>query len=336
MKINKFKKIREFIKKIAPSGSVMWRFLMFLYQIGYITNSQKRFGSADITEINLEFVSYCNLRCKWCSLDHSKKKIVMDEELLKKFLNNLIFDRRFKKIKKLNIWNGGEVLLHPNIGGMLKIIKDYKAIAQKKNLYFPEILLLTNAMLLNKNLSKEIIDLDILDSIRFSIDGGSIEAFEEIRIGAKWDMVYKNISNFVEINNGKIKTNIICIIGYDKEHNINWMEDKFKSLLNLVDTYELRYPHTWEGTQIFDITDKHKQMKHIRPFCYFLIHSLVILPNGDVTVCCVDLNSKGVIGNLYRQDLFSIYSCKQRRKMNWLYLTGRKSEISLCKDCMGH
>ena len=44
-------------------------------------------GATTITEIDLEFVNYCNLRCKWCSLDHEQTRFVMTEDLLRKFFD---------------------------------------------------------------------------------------------------------------------------------------------------------------------------------------------------------------------------------------------------------
>lgn len=60
---------------------------------------------------------------------------------------------------------------------------------------------------------------------------------------------------------------------------------------------------------------------------------MVLLPNGDITVCCSDLNSRGVIGNLLQDDLYAIYNSKNRRRYIDLLYQGRKKEIELCKDC---
>ena len=149
--------------------------------------------TATILMINLEFVNYCNLRCKWCSLDHTQKKEIMNERLLHILFQNLISDRRFREIKGLNLWNGGEILLHPNFVKMLKVIKKYKDIFLKKGLSFPCVYLLTNGILLNKELSNQLVNLDVVNVIRFSVDGGSKEKYEEIRKGAKWDIIFKNI-----------------------------------------------------------------------------------------------------------------------------------------------
>jgi sulfatase maturation enzyme AslB (radical SAM superfamily) len=136
-----------------------------------------------ISEINLELVNYCNLRCKWCSLNHEQKKCDMSKELLTKFFDNLFSDRRFKSVKVLNLFNGGETLLHPQLIDMLKIIKTYKEKFIQSGLFFPRIRLLTNGMVLRNELARALLDLGILDRVQFSVDGGSRQKCEEIRKG---------------------------------------------------------------------------------------------------------------------------------------------------------
>lgn len=285
-----------------------------------------------ITEVDLEFVNYCNLRCKWCSLDHSQKRSVMSEELLRKFFDNLLHDIRFRSIKKINLFNGGETLLHPNFIGMLKIVKEYKDTFRKSGREFPFIDLLTNGTVLNADLSREIIDMDVVDAMHFSVDGGSREKYEELRKGARWDAVSKNIRDFVRINSSKIKTGIICIIENGKPNNTAWMTDEFREVCALVDHIELRYPHDWMG----DVqVEGHKKV--FKNYCKFLFHSLVILPNGDVAVCCGDLNGKmATIGNLFEKDMYRIYDSKPRREMKYAILQGNRESIPLCRECSGY
>ncbi len=289
-------------------------------------------GMTTITEVDLEFVNYCNLRCKWCSLDHMQKRSVMTGSLLRKFFDNLLFDRRFRSVKVINLFNGGEILLHPYLESMLNIIKEYKRSFIDKGLIFPKMDFLTNGTVLNAELSGKLVDLDVIDTIRFSVDGGSAEKYEELRKGAKWDVTSKNVRDFIKVNNGKIKTGIICIIESDKPKDTGWMSDEFKDLCSLVGHVELRYPHDWMGD--VQVEGYEKVFKN---YCKFLFHSLVLLPNGDVAVCCGDLNGKkGVIGNLNEKDMFRIYASRPRREMRYNLLRGRRDKIELCRNCSGY
>jgi sulfatase maturation enzyme AslB (radical SAM superfamily) len=303
--------------KYMYAGKVLWRHL---------------FGKTTILEINIGFVNYCDLRCRWCSLDHNQKKTWMSKETLYQLLDNILCDTKFSSIRTLNLFNGGETLLHPDVVGMLGIIKECKQKFIEKGRLFPFVSLLTNGMSLNECLAGDLIHTGVVDLIRFSIDGGSKEKYEAIRIGARWDIVTENIKKFIELNQGRIKTGIICIIEYDKAKNAQWMTPEFQELCGLVDHVELRYPHDWMG----DVAvEGHKKI--FKNYCHFLIHNMVILPNADVVICCGDLNGiKGVAGNLCEKNLYEIYNSAKRKKIIYNLLRGRRDQIELCRDCGGY
>ncbi len=295
--------------------------------------SHPRLGGAltTILEVNLDFVSYCNLRCKWCSLDHKKPRKVMSDGLLRRFLDNLEADHRFRSITTLNLFNSGEVLLHPDFVGMLGVIKEYRQRLEKGGLQFPKVSLLTNGMLLGSRIAKAIVEAGVVDLIRFSVDGGSREKLEELRPGTKWTVLERNIREFTRLNQGAIGTGIICIIENERPSDTSWMTEEFRQLLALVDSVEIRHPHDWIG----DVEVKGLQ-KVYHDYCHFLLHSLVLQPNGDVVVCCADLNGKGVIGNLEKEDLFRIYESEKRRRMVRRLLGGQRDQIDLCRNCSGY
>src|SRR3989338_6682074 len=97
-------------------------------------------------------------------------------------------------------------------------------------------------------------------------------------------------------------------------------------VLNMVDGYELRHPHTWAGEVDIEGDSSNSKNKPHKIGCGLLMHQLVFLPNGDVSVCCVDLNSKGVVGNINKDNLFDIYNSKLRRSWLELMFKRRKSE----------
>ncbi len=339
IQVNSFEVKNFFAQKIGKSTFV-WKIIEFLqgvsYSIDYLLFYKFRlFKKASITEINIEFVSYCNLRCILCSLDHEKTKVRMTAETLKHFFEDLLTDDRFSNLKTIHLYNAGEVLLHPKLEEMLDVIKYFKNFAKEKNIHFPKIALLTNATILDEENSNILIRSGILDNIRFSMDGGNKEKFEEMRLRAKWDDFVKNVTTFCELNKKSAKpipTGIITLVEYENKLNTKWMSEEFKKLLNMVNGYELRYAHNWGGeVEIEELKNKNK--KGFKVGCSLLMHQLVLLPNGDVTVCCADLNSKGVIGNILNDKLYAIYQKPLRVEMLRKFMKGKKKEIELCKDC---
>lgn len=289
----------------------------------------------DITLLNLEFNSSCNLRCKWCSLDHDKPRAIMSKEMLAHIMD-MLAEGQLPNLKRIDLHNAGETLLHPDLPGMLTIIRRARQTLESKATFA----LLTNAMLLTPKKSEQIVRSRGIDQMRFSLDGGTPERFESIRKGASWEKVRENIFNFLKTNEAAgspISTEAICIIPTDLPDGAGF-DPQFEYLLSMIDKVSLRHPHNWDGSVDLGVDDGfYRNVETDRPdeICFLLKHNLVILPDGQVTVCCNDLNSRGVIGSATDQTLSQLVTSPERLKMIRLFSEGKKDAIELCKDCTG-
>ena len=331
-------KFKLFIKRLFYNRPIIWPILeavqglIYALKYFYYYNIHKGEKGFSLKEVNIEFSSQCNLRCQFCSLDHEKPKHIISAEILEKFLVGFIKDKRYSSIERINLYNGGEVLLHPKRVEMLEVIKKYKDLAKEQKKHFPEIHLLSNGMLLREKLSEQIIDLDVIDLLGISFDGGTPESFEEMRTLAKWDIFYKNIIAFDKIRkekNSSVKMSGISCIPQGLPKKIDWMHPEFQDLYKLLDWYELRSLHNWAG----DIEEVKAPEKKHKIGCTLLMEQLVLLPNGDITICCIDLNSKAVIGNILKTDFVDIYKSEERLSYLKLHLQGKKDEIDFCRSC---
>lgn len=188
--------------------------------------------------LNLEFASNCNLRCKWCTLDHDKPKQFMTRELLAKVLDDVVADRGIV-LDRIELHNAGETLLHPDLPGM------FAEIAARKD-RLPTINLLTNAGALNEARTAAILDSGAIDVIRFSVDGGTRVEFEDLRRPAKWEQIRGNIERFLAANAAsprRLRTGVICIVDPAKPLRTDWMEPEFQALFARIDAVSLRPPH---------------------------------------------------------------------------------------------
>jgi hypothetical protein len=59
----------------------------------------------------------------------------------------------------------------------------------------------------------------------------------------------------------------------------------------------------------------------------------VVLPNGDVVLCCMDYSVKHRLGNLLEQDYFEIFSGGAIGELQSVNMRPAFSERSLCKSC---
>ncbi len=293
------------------------------------------FTSDSITLLNLEFNSSCNLRCKWCSLDHHKPRSIMSRDTLRHVMESLTV-RPLANLKRIDLHNGGEVLLHPDLPGMLSVIRKYKDAIPGR----PVVGMLTNAVALTEQLSWRIVGSRALDQIRFSLDGGSPEAYEDIRRGARWEKVLHNILRFLAVNKSSerpVSTEAICIVPPDVDATA-FLSPVFASLFEKFDKVSLRPPHNWDGSADLDVDDRsYRSIAATRrsEVCFLLQHNLVVLPDGSVTVCCNDLNGRGVFASILGRDFISVAQDPERLRMIEMHRMGLRHEVDLCRNCTG-
>lgn len=330
--------VKRWIKNKTADSPLVFNALKkaqgYRYAARYFKYYHLGVAKASTCEINIEFSSACNLRCSFCALDHTAPKTYMTVEVLQRLLNQLISDQRFSGVKRINLHNGGETLMHPKRLELFEVIAEFKQRCIQSGMRFPEVILLTNGMLLRRELANSILDLNVLDQVGFSLDGGTPESFETLRVNAKWPKFKKNVKDFIELVRDKkfpLKTFGITIIPQPNELSNRWMHPEFVEVTNLLDQMEYRRLHDWGGQ--VDIGEKANAIEKVG--CDMLMDQLVVLPDGGVTVCCNDLNGDGVIGNILSKDLYDIYMDSKRIEMLRKLMVGKKSEVDLCKDCTG-
>jgi MoaA/NifB/PqqE/SkfB family radical SAM enzyme/esterase/lipase len=132
---------------------------------------------------NIEITTRCNFKCKYCARSFVRKEgMDMDMEIFTRILDLLPHAYR------ITLVGLGEPLLHPQITEFIKIAKSLKR----------RVGLVTNASLLNSNISKELIASG-LDSIAFSLDTVNQDVSDHIRNGTEIEKVINNIRRFIEI-----------------------------------------------------------------------------------------------------------------------------------------
>jgi radical SAM protein with 4Fe4S-binding SPASM domain len=60
----------------------------------------------------------------------------------------------------------------------------------------------------------------------------------------------------------------------------------------------------------------------------------VLLPNGEVLLCCMDYDKKHVMGNLLEHDYQSLYTNPEIVKLKQLNALANYTNESLCKSCV--
>ncbi len=163
-----------------------------------MTGSNTEYESIPIPEfpsrIELELVSDCNLECVYCP-----RHFVND---LTKYIDFDLFKRLIDEMTPypdlaVALHRRGESLLHPQFVECLEYIKGK----------FKEVQIATNVTPMTEKKNRAIIE--CLDFISFSIDVP--DRFNETRLPAKYDSVEKKILNFLDMNQGEVRTQVSMV-----------------------------------------------------------------------------------------------------------------------------
>ena len=276
-------------------------------------NAINKKNKSNPLSIDIELASICDLACPHCSREYivTPDKI-MDFDLYKKIIDE-ISEMSVPSIK-LN-WRG-EPLLHPNISKCI----DY---AKRKGIL--EVIINTNATMLTKKKSEELIDSG-LDYMIYSFDGGTKKTYEKMRPGRFKKNQYENIvKNIIDFNEVRFKkkakfpiTKIQMIMTSDTRNEI---DEFYKTFENIVDDVTVtQYNERGGGLNDLDENIKTKLIKYFkdknlspntsymvdidkniyvsekRKTCEQIYQRLMITYNGRVGMCCHDWGAQHGLG----------------------------------------
>lgn len=161
---------------------------------------------AHIRYVAVEASFLCNLKCKMCPrLAEGHKEGLMPMER---------FARLFPLFPHLDfvvLTGYGEPLVHPQLHEFVSAITRFGIPAR----------LSTNGMLLDEKHARQLIEAGV-ENLQFSIDAGTKESYEQIRVGAKWERVLENAARFHKLcaqEKAQVGTGWVFVVMRD-----NWRE----------------------------------------------------------------------------------------------------------------
>ena len=273
---------------------------------------------------NIEPTNYCNLRCSMCPRELNRPLGYMDVALFEKIIDESVLSGR-RLIITLN--KDGEPLLHPELPKMIKYAKEGKA-AYKINFY-------TNGILLTETKSLELMKSG-LDTIHISMDAFTKETYKKIKNSQMLEVVEENVKRLVVLKKrlrSKLPLVVVKILqSPDTQSEIKPFMNKWKDIADFVEIGEF---HTWDGTLNGSSSSNPNNSPNgiNRSPCTFLWYNPVILWDGRVTICCVDYQGKGIIGDIKENTLAEIWQGDALQKIRRAHLEGLYNTIPLCSKC---
>lgn len=272
--------------------------------------------------LNIEPTNACNLNCMMCPREKSKRKVgFISIDLYKKIIDECA---NHKKLFRLFLQKDGEPLLHPDIVEMVRYAKEKKVAKH--------VSIITNGVALKEELAEGLIKAG-LDEIIFSIDTTDPQKYIKIKGKDHLEKVEKNIENLIKIRSSlKAKNPYI----HARIINMNLSEEELTSFRNrwaIADDIDLIPFHTWHSAIEGELTYK-KNGKDIKRYpCSLLWYTGVINWDGEFSLCCIDYNSDGIVGDVNNQTVHEIWNGEEMRKIRKYHIDGEYDKIKICSKC---
>ncbi len=297
----------------------------YVYSKTVLRSRQQRGRPIGIT---IELTDRCNLRCSYCpkSKGIGGKGGDMDFDLFKKIVDDA---NRFTKIEQMPLVGFGEPLLYPHLIEAIRYVKEKYP--------YTELVITTNATLLNEEIGLELIDSG-LDSLNISVNTHSVEKYKQLNNADKFNTVVSNTHRFLRmLNKDNVKRKPMTFVQILETVNTPEEIESFSTYWRpyLKPNARLKYHPmcNWGGqVEVKGYSIKRKE----RYPCDQLHGSLIITREGNAIPCCMVLPLEAgdlILGNVKDYTIEELFTKGKILGLRKKDLAGRINEVNPCSTC---
>jgi MoaA/NifB/PqqE/SkfB family radical SAM enzyme len=223
---------------------------------------------------------------------------------------------------------GGESMLHPELPLM---VRELKAVGMY-------VFVDTNATRLTPEVSNLLLDAGI-DEMVVCLDGDSAAVYEAMRARANFDQVVANIQHLLRRRHGRASSTKVIIknIRYYNPDDRPGFPDVFRSLFRThpPDEYRFTWADHWPGMHRFRMPDAYAVQPYGTEYhpCINLWKLMAIGWDGQVFICCLDLERTTPIGDLRTMELMDIWNAPRMQVLRRVHRRGEQAQLPLCGTC---
>ena len=306
------------------------------HAVRVITGKMKRVSIApdEPRSLYIELTNRCNYRCPICPLTTSKRaKKDMDFSIFKKIIDDMRIWNSHRTSLALHVF--GEPFLYKQIFDCFDYIED--------SLRECKIYISTNFSVVTRPQIERLFyprahNVDI----GLWIDAFSAETYGKQRGESHcYQKVMENIDYLIELKqryaSQRPQFHIGMILTRNNQHEekefIEYWKERLKGLKG-VDIIT-RVSHDWSG----QISGNEVLLKKRGPFSYRNIctmpfGSMVVFSNGDVGLCCYDVDHQITVGNVTQDYLKDIWSSSEAEAFRESMRSFALDSFPLCGNCM--
>lgn len=272
--------------------------------------------------IYIETTTFCNADCVMCP--HNKMSRP------RQTMRRDVFDQIIEGIRKYDL-SGAQVFLHKEGEPLCDLdIVDRIAMTRKLLPSAKEVGISTNAMLMTDRIADGLISSG-MDVVFFSVDGTSAETYEKVRRNCKYDVVERNIRNFLEklvLRGVKMRVVMQMLVTEENRHEQPAFVGKWKDFG--VEFYFKDVHCYLDGTRSsFGKPDFAQQIN----CCQDPFKTIVYHVDGRVGICCWDYDCEYVVGHARESDMMELFNGARSRYMREMQLALKCKDVVPCNRC---
>ena len=268
----------------------------------------------------------CNLKCIMCiHSNDGKVRYGYEEKLPFETFKKIMDEASQYYCPSLTIGGTSEPLLDDRLSDMIEL-------ATKSG--FIDTMVNTNATLLTEKIGANLINSG-LTRLRIGFDGVTAKTYERIRIGADFDKVKHNITNFIKLRdnlNKKIPVvRISCVHLLENDKELIEFIEFWHHTADYVSIQRYK-PHELSNERSREMMGAGgKAIKHVK--CSQPYERLYIRGNGDVHACCSMVYGLKV-GNVFTDSLYHIWNSDKMMHLRHALRNEDWDSVPICRECM--
>jgi len=206
-----------------------------------------------------------------------------------------------------------------------------QCISYAKSAGMLNVYMVTNGTLLNDKRRDSMLNCGIT-KVFISVDAATSETYDKQRLSGKFNLVVKNILDFVEERNRRGLTYPLVRVSFVRNAlNIHEEEDFRKFWKDKVDIIAFQMM-----TELPDLNSGLTIKKQVNETkgCTFPFKQLVVDYEGDILPCCKMGGKKLLLGNIDSMTLQEAWSSDKMRDLQLMHKNNRWHENPVCDRCI--
>ena len=265
-------------------------------------------------KVMLELSNICNHACSFCAIPKmTRKKKQMPNDTVRRVVQEA-YDLGSREI---GLFSGAEPFASPNLEETIKLAKDTG---------YEYIYMSTNGTIPTKERLQKAFD-NGLDSIKFSVNGGTREAYKRVHKRDHFERVVDNIKFIGKYRNDKGLKTYIGISFVEFEENEGTLDNLKELLGDFVDEF-LIYEAANGSGQMFGYATIPVSVPCSLPF-----EVVYITCEGYIRACCNDYQNYLAIEDLAEMSLKDAFYSQRFQALRQGHLDGDPAG-TLCHNCL--